>query len=204
MVNSFRLLFPLFTSPLRRCRLLYSTLFRELCSGWKFLPTSSVTLESSLIQWWELTLNKWLCFFVRIRKHFCFCCCNFHQKWTQTTIQEKLYLSLSHAWSSILHPQTIVPGRFFFTKRRKKIVWQTKIGKKTLQQMVENGISDGTKRANLVNLTRRWNEKAGGENDSIVRVLSRPHESDYPWFRVFTLPPPSPHRMTIHFHSVLH
>lgn len=46
--------------------------------------------------------------------------------------------------------------------------------------MAENAISDGTERANSASVKM---ERGSG---MIVRVPSRPHESDYPWFRVFT------------------
>jgi hypothetical protein len=45
--------------------------------------------------------------------------------------------------------------RIFSTRRRKKIVWQTKIGKKNFVDVADGGsnaISDGTKRANLANV----------------------------------------------------
>ena len=58
MVNSSRLLFAfcLLCHPRRRCRLSHPTL-RELYSRWKFLPTSSATLESFYTMT-KLTLKK--------------------------------------------------------------------------------------------------------------------------------------------------
>lgn len=82
------------------------------------------------------------------------------------------------------------------------ICWQElRLWLNTREQNVSD-VADAEVKENHMEMKQNDNGVGEEGGETMLRVLSRPLESDYPWFRV--LHRRLPHRTAIHSHSVLH